>query len=235
MSSSCTGPWQVWHSTPGAHVPLVPELHVLGHPVDLHPRDRLLLLPVVLQDADALELVVLLPGTGEWQPMHSSTDGTPATRERSVPEWQYRQSISYSPAWCLWLNGMGWCGPGASSSQAASCERQAMSAGRPCRTPAGSRSRGRDPRPCAPSAPAPRTRSSPRAASLGRAAARSRAARPRPRPRPGRERPVASRRSHLIPVRSAPFLDAQSRERARPAPAGVQASFHQSRRGRQER
>ena len=29
----------------------------------------------------------------------SSTDGTPAARERSVPEWQYRQGISYSPAW----------------------------------------------------------------------------------------------------------------------------------------
>ena len=32
-------------------------------------------------------------GNWAWQPMHSSTEGTPAMRERSVPEWQYWQSI----------------------------------------------------------------------------------------------------------------------------------------------
>ena len=35
------------------------NLHVLGQAVDLHPLDRLLPLPVLLQHADALELVVL--------------------------------------------------------------------------------------------------------------------------------------------------------------------------------
>ena len=61
--------------------------------------------------------------------MQSSTEGTPAARERSVPEWQYWQSISNSPAWCLWLKGMGWIGPGASGSQAASCDSHAESDG----------------------------------------------------------------------------------------------------------
>ena len=56
--------------------------------------------------------------------MQSSTEGTPAMRERSVPEWQYWQSTPNVPEWCLWLKGMGWCGPGASGSHAASCERQ---------------------------------------------------------------------------------------------------------------
>ena len=35
-----------------------------------------------------------------------------------------------APAWCLWLNGIGWSGPGASGSQAAAWERQAIRVGK---------------------------------------------------------------------------------------------------------
>src|SRR5262245_50216395 len=61
--------------------------------------------------------------------MQSSTEGTPAAGERLVPEWQYWQSTWYRPAWCLWLNGIGWTGPGVLGSSAAACERQAARVG----------------------------------------------------------------------------------------------------------
>jgi hypothetical protein len=39
-------------------VPVVPELDVLREAMDLEPRDRLLLLPVLLEGPDARKLVV---------------------------------------------------------------------------------------------------------------------------------------------------------------------------------
>src|SRR4030095_14203087 len=42
----------------GLEVAVVPELHVLGQTVDLHPGNRLLALPVLLQRPDPRELVV---------------------------------------------------------------------------------------------------------------------------------------------------------------------------------
>ena len=70
---------------PRLNVPVVAELHVFGQPVDLNPLDGPPLLPVLLENPDALDLVVGL-GNWAWQPMQSSTEGTPAAGERSVPE-----------------------------------------------------------------------------------------------------------------------------------------------------
>ena len=43
--------------------------------------------------------------------MQTSSTGTTPVTERSVPVWQYIQSIWSSPAWNRWLNGIGCRGP----------------------------------------------------------------------------------------------------------------------------
>ena len=136
-----------------------------------------LLLPVLLQGRGCPRARRSSAGTGRGSPCTARPTARRRRGERSVPEWQYWQSIWNRPAWCLWLNGIGWSGPGASGSSAAAWERQAARVGHGESNSAGiSICEARDPPPCAPSARGPRTRSSrPAPRRLGARAAREQA------------------------------------------------------------
>ena len=56
LSIVSTGPWQRLALDARLHVAVVLELHVLGKAMDLHPLDRLLLVPVLLERLDAFEV-----------------------------------------------------------------------------------------------------------------------------------------------------------------------------------
>jgi hypothetical protein len=43
----------------------------------------------------------------EWQVRQVWVDGIPANAAFSTVEWQFRQSIRSSPAWCRWLKRIG--------------------------------------------------------------------------------------------------------------------------------
>ena len=151
-----------WHSTPAGRDGCVRNFTCSGSRWICSHWIGFCVFPVLLQDADALDLVVVAAGTAEWQPMQSSTDGTPAACDRSVPEWQYWQSIPNSPAWCLWLKGIGWIGPGRFGIPGCLVRSGRRSSdGNGLSNSAGSRSRGRARRPSAPSAPGLRRRCSP--------------------------------------------------------------------------
>ena len=53
--------------------------------------------------------------------MQIAVDGMPALADFSTLVWQYRQSMPRPVTWCLWLNGTGWSGVRATTSQY--CER----------------------------------------------------------------------------------------------------------------
>ena len=109
LSIVSTGPWQRWHSTPACTWRLCRNFTCSGtrwictHGIGFCSSQNFL----------SVWTPSMSPPNCAWQPMHSSTDGTPAGGETGpCPVWQYMQSILYSPAWSAWLNGIGWRGPG---------------------------------------------------------------------------------------------------------------------------
>ena len=79
-------------------------------------------------------------GTASGSPCTARPTERPPTASDRVPEWQYWQSIWYRPAWCLWLNGIGWSGPGATDPRGRVRETGRRASATATRTPAGSRS-----------------------------------------------------------------------------------------------